>query len=88
MTSDQFKRRLVALGFSHAGFARYVDVDPRTVRRWATGEQDIPGWVGVMLGLLKERQGRARNRPPPVPDTVVAPFPGRAIGRNLEDTPT
>lgn len=88
MTSDQFKRRIGHLGFSQSGFARYVEVTSRTVRRWATGEQDIPGWVGVMLGLLKERQGRARNRPPPAPDTVVAPFPGREIGRNLEDTPT
>jgi DNA-binding transcriptional regulator YiaG len=34
-------------------FAAFVGANERTVRRWAIGEQDIPQWVPVMIGLME-----------------------------------
>jgi DNA-binding transcriptional regulator YiaG len=53
MTNQEFRADLKALGYSLRGFAAYVGANERTVRRWALGEQDIPAWVPVMLGLLQ-----------------------------------
>lgn len=53
MTAPEFCRRISALGYSQRGFAAYVGANERTVRRWALGEQDIPPWVSVILGLLE-----------------------------------
>jgi DNA-binding transcriptional regulator YiaG len=42
-----------ALGLSAEGFARLVRVESgRTVRRWESGERDIPGPVTVIVDLL------------------------------------
>ena len=86
MTPTQFRRQLAALGFSQMGFARYVECDGRSVRRWCSGEQDIPRWVAVMLGLLDQVHGRAGSRAPS-PRTAVAPFPSRPVAPPLEDAP-
>lgn len=55
MTPDEFRSRIAALGFSLGGFAAFTTTNPRTVERWSSGAQAIPGWVRVMLGLLDER---------------------------------
>lgn len=60
MTAPEFCRRIAALGHSQRGFARLVHANERTVRRWAEGEQDIPGWVAVMLTLM-EQGAKATN---------------------------
>lgn len=42
-----------ALGLSAAGFAKLVRVESgRTVRRWESGERDIPGPVAVIVEAL------------------------------------
>jgi hypothetical protein len=53
MTAADFRRRIAALGHTQRGFAAYVGANERTVRRWAEGEQDIPRWVDVLLGLME-----------------------------------
>jgi hypothetical protein len=53
MTAAEFRTALDRLGQTQRGFAEFVGANERTVRRWATGEQDIPRWVAVMLGLME-----------------------------------
>ncbi len=59
MTSDEFRAALAMLGLSQSAFARLLlelgDVagdKERTVQRWATGQQDIPGPILVLLKVL------------------------------------
>lgn len=59
MTADEFRAALALLGLSQAAFARFLvemgDVagdKERTVQRWATGQQDIPGPIMVLLKVL------------------------------------
>lgn len=54
MTAEEFRNELAALGFTPCGFASFAGANERTVRRWATNEQDIPAWVGVMLRLMRQ----------------------------------
>jgi DNA-binding transcriptional regulator YiaG len=49
MTPDAFRSHLSRLGYSQAGFARLMDVDERTVRRWGTDETPIPKSVRMLL---------------------------------------
>ena len=63
MTPDELKSIRYALGLSITGLANALSdpdhkpVNPRTVRRWETGEQDIQSPVAVALRLLlREKQ--------------------------------
>ncbi len=52
MTSDAFRAHLVRLGLTQVGAARLLKVDARTVRRWATGDCDVPESVALLLPRL------------------------------------
>ena len=52
MTSDQFRSALDGLALSQLGAARMFGVDPRTVRRWALGEREVPSPVAILLRLM------------------------------------
>lgn len=59
MTADEFRAALDTLDMSVADFARLLDElgdrandKLRTVQRWASGKQDIPGPVQALLQLL------------------------------------
>lgn len=55
MTPAELKSARQALGLSAEGFARMVRVESgRTVRRWESGERDIPGPVIVIVELAKD----------------------------------
>lgn len=47
------KRVLDRLGLKQTDFARLLDVSPRTVSLWATGEVTIPGPVKAYLRMLQ-----------------------------------
>ncbi len=53
MTSTAFRSALARLQMTQRAFAAYCGSDERTVRRWAKGDQDIPRWVPVMVGLME-----------------------------------
>jgi transcriptional regulator with XRE-family HTH domain len=53
MTRPNLKNTLERLGLRQAEFARLLDVSPRTVSVWATGDTAIPGPVTAYLGLLQ-----------------------------------
>jgi DNA-binding transcriptional regulator YiaG len=52
MSADEFRAALAALGLSQVEAASALEVDARTVRRWALGERAIPGPVRVALRLM------------------------------------
>jgi DNA-binding transcriptional regulator YiaG len=53
MTPADLKAARHTLGLSAEGFARLVSVESgRTVRRWESGERDIPGPIVVLVGLI------------------------------------
>lgn len=53
LSADEFSAALAALGLSQpARAAEALEVDVRTIRRWAMGERAIPGPVSVALRLM------------------------------------
>ena len=55
MTAEEFRAALASLGLSQVAAAAALEVDARTVRRWALGERAIPGPVRVALRLMARR---------------------------------
>lgn len=53
MTPAELRAALDRLGLSQSGAARLWGMNPRTVRRWLAGEQDIPAWVPFALAGTK-----------------------------------
>ena len=49
MTPAEFKARLKMLKVSQVRFSRVVGVDPRTVRRWVSGQTPVPYYAERML---------------------------------------
>ena len=63
MTADEFRAAIAALGLSQVDAATALEVDARTVRRWALGERVIPGPVRVALRCMAAlRAGGAGDR--------------------------
>lgn len=61
MTSEELKAARAALGLSAEGFARLMQVESgRTVRRWESGERDIPGPVQVLTSALLDSRAVRR----------------------------
>lgn len=52
MTADQYRNAIQALGLSQTAAARLLGVDPRTSRRWISGERDIPAPAARFLDYL------------------------------------
>jgi transcriptional regulator with XRE-family HTH domain len=55
------KRVLDRLGLKQSEFAKLLDVSPRTVSLWATGEVALPGPVRAYLRLLQRAELSARS---------------------------
>lgn len=68
MTPAELKSIRQSLGLSAEAFARLVRVESgRTVRRWESGERDVPGPVTVIAELLREDAGLAGRLAPRQP---------------------
>lgn len=59
LTPDEFRAALAYLAMSQSEFARFLVAagdtagdKERTVQRWATGQQDVPGPIAAVLTLL------------------------------------
>jgi hypothetical protein len=55
------KRVLDRLGLKQSEFAKLLDVSPRTVSLWATGDVALPGPVRAYLRLLQRAEPGARS---------------------------
>jgi DNA-binding transcriptional regulator YiaG len=64
MTPAQLKKARHALGLSADGFARLIGIKSgRTVRRWESGEREIPGPVANLTDLyVAGREGLLLSR--------------------------
>ena len=54
MTPTEFRAALARIDISQQAWARLWGLNPRTVRRWIRGEQDIPLWVARVFDLCAE----------------------------------
>jgi|1186.fasta_scaffold1215636_2 transcriptional regulator with XRE-family HTH domain len=63
MTLEEFRAALDDLGVTQQWFAQAIGVDIMTVSRWARARVDVPGWVSVMLYLLRRERERGPDRP-------------------------
>jgi DNA-binding transcriptional regulator YiaG len=52
MDADDLRWELDRLGLTQNGLARLLDIEPRTVRRWATGQYLVPRSVDLLLERL------------------------------------
>jgi hypothetical protein len=52
MTAKQFQAAIDRLDLSQVRAAKLFGADPRTARRWALGERDVPECVAIVLRLL------------------------------------
>jgi len=52
MTGTEFRTAIAVLGLSQLGAARLLGVDGRTVRRWISGERDVPEPAARFLTFL------------------------------------
>jgi len=52
MTANRLRDIIEALGLSQNALARFLQVDPRTVRRWALDELPVPISVTLALELM------------------------------------
>lgn len=55
MSRDEYRDALAALGLAQEEVGRLLGVGPRTARRWASGEIDVPGPVEMHLRLWRDR---------------------------------
>jgi hypothetical protein len=53
MSGVQLAEALGSLGMSINDAARAWNVDRRRATRWVMGEEDIPGWVPVLLHVVR-----------------------------------
>lgn len=52
VTPDAFRAHLTRLGYSQAGFARFIGYSDRSVRRFASGVEPVPLVVQRLLEAL------------------------------------
>lgn len=52
MDADAFRAALTAFGLTQVACARFLDIDERTVRRWATGDAGVPRSVALLFALM------------------------------------
>lgn len=52
MTPTQYRDTIAALGLNQSSAARLFGVDPRTSRRWASGDMPVPRAVELALRIM------------------------------------
>jgi transcriptional regulator with XRE-family HTH domain len=63
MTSEDLKRRRLALGLSQVELAGLLHVDPMTVSRWERGQHRIPEAVALAVQHLKpKKEGKTKQK--------------------------
>lgn len=59
MTADELRDILDRLGWSQLALARFLEANPRTIRRWMLGEIAVPGVVALVMRAIYERPSLA-----------------------------
>ena len=55
MTPPEFRICLELLAWSQRGLARLLGLDDRTVRRWASGQNEIPDVMNQTMNVVTRR---------------------------------
>lgn len=53
-SAEDFRKAIADLGLTQVEAAEVLEVDTRTVRRWALGERAVPGPVRVALRFMAQ----------------------------------
>jgi DNA-binding transcriptional regulator YiaG len=61
MTPKQFNSALEVTGFTQTSLAATIKVNDRTVRRWASGEAEVPTAVAMLLKLMLKTETTAEG---------------------------
>ena len=64
MTGEQFKTKIVKLGFNQQSFARTIGVNDRSVRAWVGGRYPVPRVVAMLVNLMLDTEATAENLKP------------------------
>jgi DNA-binding transcriptional regulator YiaG len=56
MSATEYRRALAALELSQGDAAKFLDLDPRTSRRWALDEVRIPQAAAILLRYMMRKQ--------------------------------
>jgi hypothetical protein len=64
MTGNRLREILHLLSWSHSVISEKVDWDTRTIRRWASGQNEIPDDVAAWLEGLAAAHGTPPRRKP------------------------
>jgi hypothetical protein len=56
MTPAEYRATIAALGFSQAAAGRFLTDNPRTSRRWASGESAVPKSVAMLLQVMMQHK--------------------------------
>ena len=59
MSPEELKLRIAELSLTQNDAARLLGVDPRTMRRWMSGEKPVSAPVIILLKMLKAVPGAA-----------------------------
>lgn len=56
MTGPELKRLIVKNGYTQTGLAKYLDLSPRTIRKYISGDLEIPIQSAIAIRcVLKHR---------------------------------
>jgi DNA-binding transcriptional regulator YiaG len=61
MNTKKFNAALKKIGSTQTGFASIINVNARTVRRWALGEAEVPTAVAMLLNLMLDTNSTAKD---------------------------
>src|SRR5579864_2061566 len=88
MTPTEFRTALASLGYSQRGFAAYIYINERTVRRWALGKAEVPKHIELLLHYMlawKAKKQRPSGSSPQA--SLPAPQPAPTITNYASDAP-
>ena len=60
MTPSEIKTARASFGLSQAAFADIIGVNPRTIRRWESGETVIPWRSELIFFIISDMDGADR----------------------------
>lgn len=61
MTPERYAEAIKKLGLSQVGAAEFLGYDPRTSRRWVSGDLPVPKVVGMLLELTVKTKSKPQQ---------------------------
>lgn len=58
MSPDRYAKVIAKLGLSQVGAAEFLGYDPRTSRRWISGDLEVPKVVAMLLEFMVRKRAK------------------------------